>query len=262
MPNARARRATARPIRPRPTMPSTLPASSRPSSWVGVQPRQRPVRTSASPSKARRAAPSRHSMARSAVASVSTSGVLVTVMPRALGRRQVDVLEAGGEGGDRAHAGRQTLDQPGWPGVGRAGQDRHRAGTAFDQLVRAIDAIVGVEPGRIVAPQTLLDRCGQLAGDEDRRACWRSSRVLRLRRRGRFFLPDAGASCHHARQRGGIDLTAIANRPGLLALALLLRDRAASRPRAPRSSRTSPPIASALHAKRGASALLDVRAAS
>ena len=55
-----------------------------PSIAVGPQMPQLAARIMRSPSLARRAAPSSRSMAQSAVASVSTSGVLVTIRPRAL----------------------------------------------------------------------------------------------------------------------------------------------------------------------------------
>ena len=79
----RARSATARPMRPNPTMPSVLPATRVPSSCVGRHPLQLPARTMRSPSPARRAVASRSVIARSAVSSVRTSGVLVTTMPAA-----------------------------------------------------------------------------------------------------------------------------------------------------------------------------------
>jgi hypothetical protein len=44
-PEARARRAISRPIRPKPTMPSVAPWMSRPSSSIGPHVRQRPART-------------------------------------------------------------------------------------------------------------------------------------------------------------------------------------------------------------------------
>ena len=64
-------------------MPSALPSSVVPISWVGVQPVQARARTIRSPSPARRAAISIRVKAISAVAKDSTSGVLVTTMPRA-----------------------------------------------------------------------------------------------------------------------------------------------------------------------------------
>ena len=79
-----ARLASARPIRPSPIRPSVLPVTLAPIMWVGPQPCHVPARTSRSPSPARRAIISKSVMAMSAVQSVSTSGVLVTVNPAAL----------------------------------------------------------------------------------------------------------------------------------------------------------------------------------
>ena len=64
-------------------MPSRLPLTSTPNNPVGDQPVHVASRTIASPALACRAAPSKRSIAMSAVAFVNTSGVLVTVMPRA-----------------------------------------------------------------------------------------------------------------------------------------------------------------------------------
>ena len=78
-----ARRATAWPMRPMPMMPSRLPQMRWPSIQVGVQPVQSlsPVSTTA-PSASRRGTARISAMVMSAVSSVSTPGVLVTVMPR------------------------------------------------------------------------------------------------------------------------------------------------------------------------------------
>ena len=59
-----------------------LPCRRAPSIEVGLQPDHLPPRTSRSPSPIRRAVASTSAMAMSAVSSVSTPGVLVTVMPR------------------------------------------------------------------------------------------------------------------------------------------------------------------------------------
>ena len=82
IPNPRcARRATARPMRPMPMRPSVLPCTCVASMCVGRQPVHFPPRTSRSPSPARRAVASISVSARSAVSSVSTSGVFVTTTP-------------------------------------------------------------------------------------------------------------------------------------------------------------------------------------
>jgi len=82
MPNPAARRATARPMRPKPTMPRVFPDTSRPRNRKGAQSLNFPSRTLLSPSTTRRATARMSVKARSAVASVSTPGVLETGMPR------------------------------------------------------------------------------------------------------------------------------------------------------------------------------------
>ena len=82
MPNARARRASAWPMRPMPTMPRRLPVMRRPSIQVGDQPVHRPSGMTREPSTSRRAVERISAIVMSAVSSVRTPGVLVTVMPR------------------------------------------------------------------------------------------------------------------------------------------------------------------------------------
>ena len=82
MPKPSARRATAWPMRPKPTMPSVAPVTSAPRLRSGSNVTHWPSCTSRSPSGSRRASASSSAKARSAVASVSTSGVLPTGMPR------------------------------------------------------------------------------------------------------------------------------------------------------------------------------------
>ena len=82
IPNPSARRATARPIRPSPTMPSLLPQTRR-VSGIGPFATQDPSRTQASAASTCRAAASSRAKPISATSSVRTSGVLVTGMPRA-----------------------------------------------------------------------------------------------------------------------------------------------------------------------------------
>ena len=69
-------------MRPMPTMPRRLPQMRWPSMAVGAQPSHSPVRTSRSPSVRRRAVARMRALLMSAVSSVCTPGVLVTVMPR------------------------------------------------------------------------------------------------------------------------------------------------------------------------------------
>ena len=84
IPNPTARRATARPIRPNPTIPKVAPARSAPSMKLGPQVFQRPDFTPSAPSTIRRPAASSRAKVMSAVASVKTPGVFPTGMPRAL----------------------------------------------------------------------------------------------------------------------------------------------------------------------------------
>ena len=83
-PKPSSRRATALPIRPIPTIPTVVSCRSRPSMKSGPQVVHSPRRTSASPSVSPRAMPSMSATARSAVLSVSTSGVCPTGIPRAV----------------------------------------------------------------------------------------------------------------------------------------------------------------------------------
>ena len=76
-----ARSAIRPPISPSPTIPSRLPESSVPTSWVALQPFHVPLRSRAMLSVALRAAPSIKKMAFSATESESTPGVLKTAMP-------------------------------------------------------------------------------------------------------------------------------------------------------------------------------------
>ena len=83
MSNAAARCATARPILPRPTIPSVEPLTSRPRKSGSAQPpRQRLSRTARSPTTSRRLTASNNAKASSAVAGVRTPGVFVSAMPR------------------------------------------------------------------------------------------------------------------------------------------------------------------------------------
>ena len=69
---------------PCPRCPGSRPATARPSSMNGLQRSKRPSRTIRSPSTTRRTVLRIRAQVRSAVASVSTPGVLVTRMPRAV----------------------------------------------------------------------------------------------------------------------------------------------------------------------------------
>ena len=105
-------------------------------------------------------------MAMSAVASVSTSGVLVTVMPRALAAaRSMCSTPTEKVAIARTSSGRRSICGPGQGSVAQV-RIGDRPGRALDQLVRSVGPIIRIEPGLVVAPQALLDRLRQLAGDE------------------------------------------------------------------------------------------------
>src|SRR5512139_56626 len=82
MEKPRDRRATAEPIFPIPTIPSVFPWTGTPRNPHGSHPVQRPTRRNRSASENFRAAARSRANPRSAVASVSTSGVLQTRTPR------------------------------------------------------------------------------------------------------------------------------------------------------------------------------------
>ena len=84
MANPAARLATARPIRPRPITPRVRPWTSNPRKNSGPQIQGRRARRNRSPSVIRLAAASSSAQVRSAVASVTTSGVLVASTPLAV----------------------------------------------------------------------------------------------------------------------------------------------------------------------------------
>ncbi len=130
IPKARARSARATPIAPIPTMPSRRPCKPVPSIMNMPHCQGVPALISRSPSPSRRVTMSTSAIARSAVASVSTPGVLVTVTPRARqagtsmllyptatlatilqGRCRVEecLVDTVGEQGDRVVGGGQLL---------------------------------------------------------------------------------------------------------------------------------------------------------
>ena len=72
----------------------------------------------------------------SAVASVSTSGVLETAMPAGLGGLDVDVVEADAEVGHQLGPARLGGEHLGGDLVGHGGEQRVRAAQRFLQAVR------------------------------------------------------------------------------------------------------------------------------
>ena len=146
IPKAFARRATALPMRPGPTMPKTLPFRSRPRSRSGAHPANLPVRTIRSPSTTRRARASRRAIVRSAVASVSTLGVWVTTIPCAAAAARSIWFTPDG-------VARDDLEPVG--GRDHGGRDRivHEA----DQRVDARDLGRELQLGRVVAQHADLE---------------------------------------------------------------------------------------------------------
>src|SRR2546430_1463241 len=84
MSKPRARRAIERPMRPSPTIPMVLPCTPAPAKCIDCEPGKVPLRNAASPSTTRRAAASRSAKCRSAVASVTMGGIVVTAILRAV----------------------------------------------------------------------------------------------------------------------------------------------------------------------------------
>src|SRR5919108_568094 len=80
--NPLARRATASPMAPSPTIPKVLPLTSPPTKWFDWLPGKIPERSARSPSTILRATANRSAQLRSAVASVTKGGIVVTGMRR------------------------------------------------------------------------------------------------------------------------------------------------------------------------------------
>src|SRR3546814_2442951 len=95
-----------------PTIASFLPPIRRPSIPPGLQPFQPPDRISFSPSTSRRGTARISAIVMSAVSSVSTPGVWVTMMSRAR-RLQRDVIDPRAVIGDEAQLFARAFDQPG-----------------------------------------------------------------------------------------------------------------------------------------------------
>ena len=114
-----------------PRMPSRLPVIRRPSIQVGDQPVQSPSGMMRAPSARRRAVERISAIVMSAVSSVRTPGVLVTVMPRRERRRDVDMVDAVAEIGDQLHLLAGLGDHA---GVDLVGDGRHQDVGLADRL--------------------------------------------------------------------------------------------------------------------------------
>ena len=169
MPNPAARRATARPMRPYPTIPRVAPCTSTPRKSPMWKPVQRPARRSASASDARRHAARMRRNARSAVVSSSTPGVLHTAMPSSAAVGDVDVVVAHRDVGDdpqpRARRPRSTARVD---AVGQDADDRVDLGGQRHQLVGGVGLVTGALHELVAGGDERVEPAlGQLAGDED-----------------------------------------------------------------------------------------------
>ena len=106
-----------------PTMPRRLPVMRRPSIQVGDQPAQSSSGMMRAPSAMRRATARISAIVMSAVSSVRTPGVLVTVMPRDSAAWHVDMVDAVAEIGDQLEV-RPGLGEE--IGVDLVGHGRHQ----------------------------------------------------------------------------------------------------------------------------------------
>ena len=165
-----ARRATAWPIRPMPMMPRRLPPMRWPSIQVGDQPGQflPSVRIEA-PSISRRGTARISAMVMSAVSSVKTFGVLVTVMPRAMGRDDLDIVDAVAEIGDQFQPAVGLVENIGViMSVTVGTSDIGGADRLGDLLeVSGVSSRLSLASEQLAHPG--LDRVRQLAGDDNER---------------------------------------------------------------------------------------------
>ena len=138
-----SRSAAAVPIRPRPSTPTTAPRTSRVSGIFSPR-AHAPLRTDRSAAVMPRSTSTTRNAARSATASVSTSGVFETTMPRRRASAHVDVVVADAEVHDRPQVG-QGVHLP------RAGP-----GTATDHGDRDARRVARGPPaaGRRTAPKS------------------------------------------------------------------------------------------------------------
>ncbi len=164
-----------------PTMPSRLPQMRWPSIQVGDQPSQSPSPDSTlEPSTSRRGTERISAMVMSAVSSVSTPGVLVTVMPRWTAAATSMLSTPLPKFCDQLEIGVRLLQHRGVDAVGH-GRDQHVGlPQSFPKLGLAHRLVVEIEPGIEQLAHACFDAVGQLARDDDQRflgfrhACLRS----------------------------------------------------------------------------------------
>ena len=191
IPKPFARRATAWPIRPKPTIPIVAPWTSGPEQQQRAPglPAARRGRSGRPPGR-RRAAAMSSAQARSAVVSVRTPGVLPTATPRRVHAGDVDVVEADRVVADdlelRARPRRGTRRRPGRSAAsGRRRSPRPRRSSSSRGG--------GSSSCQTSASQAARDRVEALVGDPPRDEDLRSARAAH----------DAGAADAAARRTPG-----------------------------------------------------------
>ena len=129
------------------------------------------------------------------MASVSTSGVLPTAIPRARGRLEVDVVVADRVVGDRPQL-RAAVEQLRVDPVDQQRQQALRVGRALSQLARGSAAVrLGHRSTSCAARRRSSAGPGQLAGDEAARHGRRILAVRRMYVRTRLCAAIAGRLC-------------------------------------------------------------------
>ena len=157
-------------MRPMPTMPRRLPQMRRPSIQVGDQPGHLPSPFSTlAPSVSRRGTASMSAMVMSAVSSLSTFGVLVTVSPFLVAATTSILSTPLPKLAMSLRFGPACVDQRGVDPVGD-GRDQH-VGLLHRgrQLVLAHRPVVEVQPRVEQLAHARFHLVGQLAGNDDQR---------------------------------------------------------------------------------------------
>ena len=133
---------------------------------VGDQPFQSPARATLSPSAIRRGTASISASATSAVSSVRTPGVLVTVIPRPR-RGQVDMVDPGAERGNQLQLVAGRVDQVGIDPVGNGWNENIGLLDDSAQLFVRHRHIGLVQPCIEQLPHPRFRGVGQLSGQKD-----------------------------------------------------------------------------------------------
>ena len=166
-----ARRATRRPMRPKPKIPRVAWCTSAPRNCLRYQPFHCPARTCASDSTTRRAVDRISAQVKSAVLSSRTPGVLVAMTPAEEHAAQVDVVEADGDvadGLERGAAGEELRVDP----VHQGGHGPGLAGEVFCQRL-GVHGRVRLVGGHLeVLLQIIQDIVENLAGHQSLSVSW------------------------------------------------------------------------------------------